>query len=93
MVDEIRVWPHAKHRCFKAGSCHLTIIDEPIDNLHAFAKSIGLKREWFQEHAIASHYDLTVGRREAAVAAGAVFVTARDQAVARAAKRRAVMKI
>jgi len=86
MVDELVKWPHAKHRCFRAGACHLTT-DGPIDELHEFAGRIGLLRSWFQEHASAPHYDLTVGRREAALAAGAVFVPAREQARARIARR------
>ena len=89
LVDELIVWPHAKHRCFKGGSCHLTIVDEPLENLHAFAARIGLKRAWFQDHPLAPHYDLTPGRREAALRAGAAFVSAREQARARIAKRQA----
>ncbi len=77
MVDELKVWP-TKIRCFKSGSCHLTT-DGPLDELHAFAARIGMKREWFQNHAIAPHYDLTAGRRQRALAIGAVFVSIRDQ--------------
>lgn len=38
------------------------------------AKRIGLKRRWFQDVNVTTcpHYDLTAGRRIAAVAAGAV---------------------
>jgi hypothetical protein len=77
MVDEVRVWP-TKIRCFKSGSCHLTT-DGTIADLHAFAARIGMKREWFQEHHLAPHYDLTPGRRDRAVALGAVFVPMREQ--------------
>jgi len=41
-VDEIRVWPHAKHRCFVDGSCHL--MADTLDELHAFAVRLGLRR-------------------------------------------------
>jgi hypothetical protein len=50
----------------------------------------GLRRSWAQlppEHRI-PHYDLTAGRREAAIAAGAVEVSARAQAMARITARR-----
>lgn len=89
MVDELVKWPHAKHACFKNGSSHLTT-NEDIERLHIFAQSIGLKRSWFQNHALAPHYDLSPAKRELALAHGATFVPARDQAKARIAKREAV---
>lgn len=78
MVDELRRWPHARPP-FHLGSCHLTV-DGPIDLLHSFAKRLGLRREWFQDHALAPHYDLTPRRRGEAIALGAVEVPAREQA-------------
>ncbi len=81
MVDELRVWP-TKIRCFKAGSCHLTT-DGPLGELHAFAKKLGMRREWFQDHRLAPHYDLTPRRRALALRLGAVEVPAREQARAR----------
>lgn len=78
MVDELRVWPHAK-RPFDKGSCHLTT-DGEIDELHTFALLIGMRRKWFQEHPTAPHYDLTPARRKVALSLGAVFVGAREQA-------------
>lgn len=77
-VDELVVWYHARHRCFKKGSCHLTA--DTLDELHAFAKRLGLRREWFQERSSAPHYDLSPPKRELALRLGAVFVTAREQA-------------
>jgi len=77
MVDELQRWP-TNIRCFKSGSCHLTT-DGPLDELHAFAARLGMKREWFQEHRIAPHYDLTAQRRERALLLGAVFVSMREQ--------------
>lgn len=76
-VDELQRWP-TRIPCFRAGSCHLTT-DGPLEDLHAFAARLGLRRAWFQEHRLMPHYDLTAGRREAALAAGAVFVSAREQ--------------
>ena len=87
-VDEIQKWP-TPIRCFRDGSCHLTA--DTLDELHAFAKRIGLKRGWFQGKSSTPHYDLTPARREKALAGGAVFVPAREQAAARiAAKRKAL---
>lgn len=46
--------------------------------LHAFAARIGLKRTWFQDKPSGAHYDVTGGRRHAAIRAGAVEVSWRD---------------
>lgn len=83
-VDEIRKWPHAKPP-FDNGSCHLTA--DSLDELHAFAASIGMRRIWFQDHPIAAHYDLTPARRMVAVAKGALFVPARHQSQMRRRKK------
>ena len=40
--------------------------------LHRFAQSIGIKREWYQDNPHTPHYDLTYGKRRQAIAAGAV---------------------
>lgn len=37
------------------------MIGDSLDELHKFAKKIGLKSEWFQDHRI-PHYDLTTKR-------------------------------
>lgn len=91
MVDELVDWPvsdkasaQAK-RVFGPGkrSCHLTIEGSDLEPLHRFAELIGMKRAWFQDHRLMPHYDLTESRRAAALRAGAVFVSGRDQAIAR----------
>lgn len=51
-------------------SCHMYA--DTLDELHSFAKRIGMKRAWFQDKASLPHYDLTAKRREAAVRLGAV---------------------
>lgn len=83
-VDELARYP-TSIACFKSGSCHLTA--DTLDELHAFAKGIGLRREWFQDTRV-PHYDLTPSKRERALRAGALFVSARQQAIARFAARR-----
>ena len=56
---------------------HLTADHEA--ELHAFARQLGLKREWFQMHARHPHYDLTTGRMTRwAVYLGARVVPARE---------------
>lgn len=77
-VDEFRKWGPTRLSIFRAGSSHLTA--DTVEELHALADRIGLQREWFQPHPRHPHYDLTERRRTAAIAAGAVFVCAREQA-------------
>jgi hypothetical protein len=88
MVDEIQTWPHARPP-FHRGSCHLTV-DGPLEHLHAFATKLGLRREWFQNHRLAPHYDLTPSKRRLALTLGAEMVSAREQAKRRVAERNRV---
>lgn len=85
MVDQLIRWPNAAPP-FDKGSCHLTTDSDDLEPLHEFAKRLGMKRSWFQPHPKMPHYDLTPGRREAALRLGAVFVEARQQAIARRAR-------
>lgn len=80
-VDEFRLWLPRQPRPFHKGSCHLTA--DSIEELHEFARRIGLRRGWFQGKSLVPHYDLTEPRRERALAAGATFVPARTQAIRR----------
>lgn len=62
------------------------VSDTDLDELHDFAKALGLKHEWFQYPRRIHHYDLTTQRaRSRAVEAGATLVNAKDL-VRRAAK-------
>lgn len=59
----------------KAG--HL--IANTLTELHTFAASIGLKREWFQDKERHPHYDCTTQRkRNKAVECGAKLVDSRE---------------
>lgn len=82
-VDEIRQWP-TPIRCFRTGSCHLTADTDA--ELHAFARRLRLKAEWFQPKSV-PHYDLTPEKRARAVSLGAFEVPAREQAERRIAIR------
>lgn len=44
-----------------------------IDELHEFAKRLGLKRNWFQLKTV-PHYDLVRSKRDLAIKLGAVVV-------------------
>lgn len=83
LVDEIIQWD-TPIRCFKDGSCHLNAT-ESLDELHEFARRLGMRRQWFQSSArlptlYHCHYDLTPSRRLAALQLGALSVNTRIQA-------------
>lgn len=83
-VDEILIYPNAKPP-FHRGSCHMTA--DSLDELHALAAAIGMRRSWFQDHRLAPHYDLTPSRRAQAVALGAVEETWREGVLRRRAAK------
>ena len=64
LVDELREYPDAGLR-FTVW-CHMTT-DGSFEELHEFARRLGLRRAWFQH----DHYDLPAHGRAAAVALGA----------------------
>ena len=68
-VDDLMTCiPNANWRWSK--SCHL--IADDIDELHGFAKRIGMRYLWFQNDSRLPHYDLNESRRRVAVKQGAV---------------------
>jgi hypothetical protein len=74
LVEGVARDPQAKRVGARNGNrwCHM--MADTIEELHAFAKRIGMRRDWFQ----GDHYDLTPSRRAQALACGAIPVTARD---------------
>lgn len=52
---------------------HLTA--DAVDELHAFAHLIGLRREWFQDHPRHPHYDVSASKRKLALRSGALPVS------------------
>lgn len=53
------------------------MLADTVEELHAFAARIGLRRAWFQPES-SPHYDLNAGRHAAALAAGAKLVDRRE---------------
>lgn len=76
-VDELASWGW-KMRGRTVQSCHMFTDQVDLGELHLMAEQIGMKREWFQEHKIAPHYDLTKTRRDMAVENGAIEVNRRQ---------------
>jgi Protein of unknown function (DUF4031) len=58
-----------------SASCHLFADD--LNELHDFARRMGLQRSWFQPDPRLPHYDLTPRARARALAAGAQSVSRR----------------
>lgn len=53
--------------------------DASVEELHEFAQSIGLRRNWFQDHLLHPHYDLTTQRMaNKAVLCGATRVDPKE---------------
>jgi Protein of unknown function (DUF4031) len=74
-VDRLTECPNqepAKSKWRWSHYCHMFADD--VDQLHSMAKAIGLKRKWFQDRTDFPHYDLTLRKRGAALAAGAISV-------------------
>ena len=51
--------------------CHL--VADSAQELHAFARRLGLRRAWFQSESHYPHYDVTTSMQERALALGAVL--------------------
>jgi Protein of unknown function (DUF4031) len=74
-VDDFRK-PARVGRSRLARWSHLLADDR--EELHVFAELLGLKREWFQDHAYRWHYDVTDTVRNRAIKLGATPITYRD---------------
>lgn len=65
---------------------------DTLEELHALAEQLGLKRSWLQTRPgrpWRDHYDLTGDKRERAISLGAIPITARDAARRNRAAREA----
>lgn len=87
-VDPMQPTLHNSRWHYDQG-CHL--LADTIEELHAFANRLGLKRSWFQnqDHSL-PHYDLTAYKRKVAVIFGAVEIDM--QRVAQMMKDRRALK-
>lgn len=61
------------------------MIADTEDELHAMADKIGVARKWYQ----GDHYDISISKREIAIANGAEIITWREASARVIAKRRA----
>ena len=82
-VDTLRGYPMeaiqpAARRVGQAW-CHM--LADNMDELHAMARTIGMRASWFQPHDRRTwmhHYDLTPRRRTMALEAGAQEINIKD---------------
>jgi hypothetical protein len=87
-VDDAQI-PAAVGRLGPRLWSHLTA--DTVDELHAFAAKLGLKRHWYQERRTVDrcHYDVTEWQRDRAIKLGAVAETTVEGAKRRIASRTA----
>jgi len=71
-VDALKDYPGGRGQW-----CHMAT-DGGLEELHAFAALIGLKREWFQDHPRVPHYDLRRSKRSCALKHGAIAIETLD---------------
>lgn len=74
-VDAPKYYAHAR-TASKLWS-HMATDADP-DELHAFAKALGLQRRWYQNHALVPHYDIVPRLFRLAQQEGAILVETRE---------------
>lgn len=85
-VDQLANWGWVM-RGRVVRNCHMFTDELNLEELHLAAERIGMKRQWFQAHRIAPHYDLTASRRLVAVSIGVIEVSRREASAIWKARR------
>ena len=76
-VDELRDYHRLRGDGIPGLWCHM-VTDGDLEELHAFARQMGISPRRFQNHPRHPHYDLMTGGRALAIALGAKEVTTRQ---------------
>lgn len=69
-VDNVRI------RYGRMRMCHM--VADTVEELHAMADKIGVKRRWFQNIPGRPHYDICLSKRSLAIRSGARAVCSRE---------------
>ncbi len=72
-VDAVSFYPTGaiKTAARKHGNRWSHLFSDDEEELHLFARGIGLRKEWFQDKGMFHHYDLTPYMRNLAILRGA----------------------
>jgi hypothetical protein len=70
-VDEIVDYGQAAIAKGLPSKCWAHLTADTRDELHPFARKLGLDRGWFQDDRVLWHYDVTAGKRARALQLGA----------------------
>jgi hypothetical protein len=54
------------------------MVADTLDELHAMADQVGLKRKWFQDNPDHPHYDLCQSKKRLAISLGAIEINSRQ---------------
>jgi len=79
-VDPVRYYDRSmigSARARRAGNYWCHMMADSLEELHALAGKLQLRRDWFQNGKY-PHYDLTANKREAALRLGAIPIAARE---------------
>lgn len=68
--------------------CHM--LSDTIEELHAMADKIGIKRKWFQVNGSTPHYDICQSKRQLAITEGAIEISRKETVALIRKLRRAV---
>jgi len=70
-VDDALIPAEVRKGPIRHNSRWSHLMADTLEELHAFARRLGMRPEWFQDHPRHPHYDLTEGKRYRALQLGA----------------------
>ena len=85
-VDDALIPAEVRNGPIRHNSRWSHLMADTLEELHAFARRLGMRPEWFQDHPRHPHYDLTEGKRYRALHLGARPIDHRQLAEALAHK-------
>jgi hypothetical protein len=77
-VDDALIPAEVRNGPTRHNSRWSHLMADTLEELHAFARQLGMRPEWFQDHPRHPHYDLTEGKRYRALHLGARSIDHRE---------------